>query len=102
MSVNRAAPSDVSRIAVLGSSLKMEVVELEPDAGDTIDDVDTFDSRLATPQFGFLFAAQAIGGALTMSLSFGLNATNGKEVRINLDNGTIGADENLVAVIFGT
>jgi hypothetical protein len=102
MSVNRAAPSDVSRIAVLGSSLKMEVVELEPDAGDTIDDADEFDSRLATPQFGFLFTAQAAGGALTMSLAFGTDATNGKTVQINLDDGTIAADENLVAVIFGT
>lgn len=98
MAVTRAAPSDVSRIAVLGASLKMEVVELQPTSGTAVQNTDTFESRLANPQFGFVFPNGANAGAAILALA---TAANDKTVTIHIEGGSLESDLNVVAVVFG-
>jgi hypothetical protein len=97
--LTRVAPSDVSRIAVLGASLKMEVVELSPAEGAGVIQDDTYESRLGNPQFGFAFpngdnAAGAYGLTVT-------TADNDKTVTFNVTNGSLDNDRTIVAVVFG-
>lgn len=97
--LTRAAPTDVSRIAVLGASLKMEVVELSPASGVAVAQADTFESRLANPQFGYAFPqGDNAAGAYGLTLS---TAANDKTVTVNVTNGSLDTDLNIVAVVFG-
>lgn len=97
--LTRVAPSDVSRIAVLGASLKMEVVELAPASSSSVSQDDTFESRLVNPQFGFAFPnGDNAAGAFGLTLS---TASNDKTVTVNVTNGSLDADLTIVAVVFG-
>ena len=96
--LTRVAPSDVSRIAVLGASLKMEVVELAPASGAGVIQDDTYESRLGNPQFGFAFP-----NGDNANGTFGLTVTTDgtKTVTFNIVNGSLDNDRNIVAVVFG-
>lgn len=97
--LTRVAPADVSNIAVLGASLKMEVVRLQPASGASVLQGDTFSSRLANPLFGFAFpngdnTAGAYGLTLTLT-------ANSRVVTVNVTNGSLDANLTITAVVFG-
>ena len=92
-------PADSARIAVLGASLKMEVVELAPAAGAAILDADDFATRLQNAFYGYAFANGANGGDAQVTLT--APTDDSKSVTVELNSGTFENDVTMTVVIFG-
>lgn len=89
---------DTSWITVDGP-FKREVIMLYPASGASVSQDDTFTSKLANPLIADIFlngdnAAGAYGITCTTT-------SNSKTITINVTNGSIDADRQVVAVVYG-